>query len=108
MEGEYFLKGMYEKKLCQNGFFIKINLPDCAIHEFYNAFYEIFNILDISEYAIFHDLVNEKTLLRQAFGNLDFLDSYFPLENLKWNDKDKIWMNMKVLDKQFNFLPINL
>ena len=99
---------MYKKRPCRNALFVKLNLPDCAIHEFYNAFYEIFNLLGLSQYAIFHDLMNENSLMEQAFGNLSFLESYSPLKNLKWNNKDKIWMNKQLLDEKFKFLPIDL
>ena len=108
VEGDYFIEGMYDKSSCREGLYIKLYLPDCAIHEFYNAFYEIFTLLGIEEYAIFHDLVDGAQLLKNVYGDLEFLSDYTPLTNLKWNKKDKIWMNVKILDEKFNFLPINL
>ncbi|TFF88493.1 MAG: hypothetical protein EU549_02905, partial [Promethearchaeota archaeon] len=102
VEGDYYLDGMFDIKNCRQGIFIKLFLPDCAIHEFYNAFYEIFTLLGINNYAIFHDLIDGKALLKKAYGDLDFLNQYNPLTNLQWSETDKKWINIKLLDEKFN------
>jgi hypothetical protein len=108
VEGEYLIEGMYETKACQKGVLIELHLPDCAIHEIYNAFYEIFSLLGLADYAILYDLVDGKKLLKKAFGNIQFLTNYTPLDSLDWNNKDKIWMNVQLIDEKFRFQPIDL
>ena len=108
VEGEYLIDGMYDTKACQKGIFIELHLPDCAIHEIYNAFHEIFSLLGLIDYALFYELVSGKELLRKVFGNIRFLNNYTPLNNLEWNKKDKIWMNVQLIDEKFRFLPFDL
>ena len=40
-------------------------------------------------------------LLKFVYENLNFLKNYNPLMNLKWNDKDKVWMNPKLFTQEF-------
>lgn len=40
----------------------------------------------------------------KSYGDLSFLNSYNPLTNLKWNEKDKIWMNHKLYTEKFEKL----
>ena len=49
-------------------------------------------------------MVDDTNLIKSIYGNLDFLDSYNALKNLKYNPKDKIWMNHKLFTKKFEFI----
>jgi len=104
IEGEFFIKGGEEINIFENGLFIELLLPDCEFSEFENVFFEIFKIMNLNKYMILHDLSDGKTLLKDLYGNLDFLKKYNPLINLEWNKKDKIWMNFKLFDEKFKFL----
>jgi len=102
IEGEYFIYGFNEEIEFENGLMIKLYLPDCQLDEFEKLFDLIFEYLGIKHYLILNDLVDGKDLLKSIYGNLDFLKSYNPLKNLIWNKKDKIWMNQKLFDLEFN------
>ena len=80
---------------------IKIYFPQCEIDEFLKLFDLLFEYLEINNYIILTDLANGKSLLKEIYGSLDFLDSYNPLINLKLNDKDKIWINHKLFNEKF-------
>jgi hypothetical protein len=108
VEGDYLLEGMNEVARSRNGLVIEVYLPDCELHEFFSAFYEIFTLLGISRYAVSHDLVDGKKLLEKAFGDLNFLETYSPLYNLEWNDVDKKWKNIQLVTEKFEFVPISL
>jgi len=69
---------------------IKLYLPECEVDEFLMLFDLLFEYLEINNYIVLTDLANGKNLLREIYGDLSFLDSYNPLTNLKWNEKDKI------------------
>lgn len=108
IEGEYFIEGMNDVQTFENGLYIKLYLPDCEFSEYYNAFHEVFDLLGISRFIILHDLVDGEDFLKETYGDLDFLDSYTPLDNLHWNEKDKIWINHKLFDENFEFLDVDL
>jgi hypothetical protein len=108
IEGEFFIQEMNDVHSFENGLFIELHLPDCEFSEFYNAFHEIFDLLGIERYSILHDLVDGKQFLKEAFGDLKFLENYTPLNNLEWNNKDKIWINPKLFDDKFNYLKIRI
>lgn len=80
---------------------IKLYLPLTEISEFQRIFDLLFHFLEIDKYLILNDMVDGKNLIKNIYGNLKFLDSYNPLKNLKWNDKDKIWMNHKLFNEKF-------
>jgi len=101
IEGEFFIYGFQQERNFENGLLIEIWFPKCELDEFFNVFDQIFHYLGIKHYVILTDLVNGKTLLKSVYGNLDFLKDYNPLLNLKWNDKDKIWMNHKLFNEKF-------
>ncbi|MFW9829183.1 MAG: hypothetical protein ACFFEY_16525, partial [Candidatus Thorarchaeota archaeon] len=101
IEGEYFIHGMQEEIKFENGFLIKLYLPDCQLDEFERLFDLIFEYLGVKHYVILNDLVDGKNFLKSIYGNLDFLNDYNPLKNLIWNDKDKIWMNHKLFNEKF-------
>lgn len=108
IEGEYFIKGMNEVSSIHNGAIIELYLPECELHEFFRAFRELFSLLGLSEYAITYDLIDGSELISEAYGSLGVLDNYRPLTNLQWNEKDNKWMNIKLLNEHFEFLPIDL
>lgn len=101
IEGEYHVKGFDKTKKFENGLFIKLFLPDCEISDFQRLFHSIFQFLKIKKYLILNDLVDGKNLIKSIYRSLDFLESYNPLKNLKWNDKDRIWMNRKLFGENF-------
>lgn len=80
---------------------IKLYLPDCQLEEFQKNFDLLFEYLEIKHYIISNDLVDGNDLLKSIYRDLDFLKTYNPLKNLKWNEKDKIWMNHKFFGEKF-------
>ncbi|MFW9895933.1 MAG: hypothetical protein ACFFD7_09045 [Candidatus Thorarchaeota archaeon] len=101
IEGEYYIRGLEDNKVFENGLLIEIWFPKCELDEFFDVFDLLFQYLEINHYLILTDLVNGKTLLKSIFGNLNFLNTYNPIINLKWNNKDKIWMNHKLFNEKF-------
>ncbi|MFX1494044.1 MAG: hypothetical protein ACFFBZ_07160 [Promethearchaeota archaeon] len=101
IEGELYIYGFEDIKPFENGFLIEIWFPKCEMDEFFEVFDLIFQYFEIKHYLILTDLVDGKHLLKSVYGNLEFLDSYNPLRNLIWNDKDKIWMNHKLFNEKF-------
>ena len=104
IEGEFYIHGFNEEVKFENGLMIKLYFPQCEIHEFLELFDKLFEYLEIDKYIILTDLANGKNFLKKIYGSLEFLDSYNPLLNLKWNNKDKIWMNHKLYTKTFKKL----
>ena len=68
---------------------IKLYLPICKHHEFVQLFDLLFEYLGIRDYLIITDLSKGTNLLKLTYGDLSFLNSYNPLKNLIWNEKDK-------------------
>jgi len=101
IEGGLYIDGFLQEKKFENGLMIKLYPPKCEIHEFLRLFELLFQYLGIKHYLILHDLVDGTNLIESIFGNLDFLKEYNPLTNLKWNPKDKIWMNHKLFTEKF-------
>jgi len=100
IEGEFFIYGFNKEKTFENGLLIELWFPKCEVDEFFNVFDLLFQYLGIKHYLILTDLVKGKTLLKSVYENIDFLKEYNPLMNLKWNDKDKIWMNHKLFNEK--------
>ncbi len=104
VEGEYFIHGFDEVIKFENGLMIKLRLPDCQLDEFERLFDLIFEYLEIDHYLVLNDLVNGENLIKSSFKDLKFLETYNPLINLIWNDKDKKWRNHKLFNE--NFEPV--
>ncbi|MFX1377796.1 MAG: hypothetical protein ACFFA4_01775 [Promethearchaeota archaeon] len=99
--GEFYIYGFNKEIKFENGLMIKLYFPQCELDEFLKLFNLLFEYLEIKYYIILTDLVNGMNLLKEIYGSLKFLDTYNPLINLKWNNKDKIWMNHKIFTKKF-------
>ncbi|MFX1280642.1 MAG: hypothetical protein ACFFA3_14800 [Promethearchaeota archaeon] len=108
IEGEYYFHGFEKSRAFESGFMIEIWFPKCELDEFFDVFDLLFEYLEIKHYLILTDLVKGETLLKNIYGDLEFLRSYNPLLNLKWNKKDKIWMNHKLFTKDFEPIYPNL
>ncbi len=104
MEGEYFIQGFDDVVNFENGIMIKLYFPDCQIDEFEKLFDLLFEYMKIDHYIILNDLVDGKPLVESTFQGSKFLDSYNPLTNLIWNEKDKRWQNHKLFNE--NFEPV--
>jgi len=104
IEGEFFISGFNNEVTFQNGLMIKLYFPKCELSEFERLFDLLFEYLDIDHSLILNDLVDGLNLIKSVFGNLDFLKSYNPLNNLKWNEKDKIWINHNIFSKEEGFI----
>ncbi len=104
MEGEYFIHGFEDVIKFENGIMIKLYFPDCQIDEFEKLFDLLFEYMEIDHYIILNDLIDGKTLIKSSFQDSKFLNSYNPLINLIWNEKDKKWRNHKLFDE--NFKPV--
>ena len=104
MEGEYYIHGFDEVVKFENGIMIKLYFPDCQFDEFEKLFDLLFEYIGIDHYLILNDLVDGKNLIKSTFQSAKFMDSYNPLTNLIWNDKDKRWRNHKLFDE--NFKPV--
>ena len=101
IEGDFFIYGFKDMESFETGFMIEIWFPKCEMDEFLDVFDLLFEYLEINHYLILTDLVQGKTLIKNTFGNLSFLEQYNPLINLRWNSKDKIWMNHKIFNEKF-------
>jgi len=101
IEGDFYIYGFNEIQSFETGFMIEIWFPRCELDEFLDVFDLLFEYLEIKHYLILTDLVNGKTLIKNTYGSLKFLEEYNPLINLKWNKKDKIWMNHKLFTEKF-------
>jgi len=103
IEGQYYIYGFSDDNPIkfENGLMIKLYLPQCEVDEFLRLFDLLFEYLEIDDYVVLADLTNGKTLLKEIYRDLSFLDSYNPISNLKWNKKDKIWMNHKLYTEKF-------
>ena len=104
IEGEFFISGFNNEIKFENGLMIKLYLPKCNIGEFEKLFDLLFQYLDITHYLILNDLVDGSNLIKSIYGDLNFLKDYNPLNNLKWSEKDKIWLNHNVLSKENGFI----
>jgi len=101
IEGEYYIYGFPDEIKFENGLMIKLYLPKCELHEFVKLFDLLFEYLEFKDYLILNDLVDGSQLIKSIYGELDFLKKYNPLKNLKWNPKDKKWMNPKLFTQKF-------
>ena len=101
IEGDFYFYGFNEIESFETGFMIEIWFPKCELDEFLDVFDLLFEYLEIKHYLILTDLVNGKTLIKNTFTSLKFLEQYNPMSNLKWNKKDKIWMNHKLFNEKF-------
>ena len=104
ISGDFYIKGGNNIKHFEEGLFIELYLPNCEFSEFENTFFDIFGQMNLEKYIILHDLADANTILKEIYGDLDFLKQYNPLINLEWNKKDNIWINPKLFDEKFNFL----
>jgi len=102
IEGDFYIYGFEKERSFENGLLAELWFPKCEIDEFFNVFDLLFQYLGIKHYLILTDLVKGETLLKSVYGSLDLLKNYNPLLNLKWNDKDKIWMNHKLFTEKFD------
>ena len=100
IECKYFITGFDLEKISGNGLFIKLYLPNLELSEFKRLFDLLFQYLNV-DYIILNDMIDGNNLIKNIFGNLDFLKLYNPLKNLIWNEKDKIWMNHKLFNEKF-------
>jgi hypothetical protein len=101
MEGEYYIHGSEDVIKFENGIMIKLYFPDCQIDEFEKLFDLIFEYMEIDHYLVLNDLVDGENLIKSTFKDLKFLETYNPLINLIWNDKDKRWRNHKLFNEKF-------
>ncbi|MHA1914889.1 MAG: hypothetical protein ACW97V_11040 [Promethearchaeota archaeon] len=101
IEGDFYLHGFNDLHPFETGFMIEIWFPKCELDEFFDVFDLLFEYLEIKHYLILTDLVDGNTFLKKVHGNLKFFEQYHPLTNLKWNEKDKIWMNHKLFNEKF-------
>ena len=100
-EGEYYVHGFEEVMKFENGIMIKLFFPDCQVDEFEKLFDLLFEYMEIDHYLILNDLVDGENLLKTTFNGLKFLETYNPLTNLIWNEKDKRWRNHKLFNENF-------
>ncbi len=101
IEGEFFIYENPDVIKFENGLLIKLYLPQTEISNFQKNFDLLFQFLKIKKYLILNDMVDGEQLIKNTYGSLKFLDTYNPLKNLIWNDKDKIWMNHKLFNEKF-------
>lgn len=101
IQGEYFINGFSDEINFENGLMIKLYLPIHKHNDFVRSFDLLFEYLEIDRYLIINDLINEKDSIESIDENLKSTDSYNPLMNLIWDEKDKVWMNHKLYTKEF-------
>ena len=103
IEGEYFITEFEDKITFEDGLMVKLYFPNSKFrhtHRFLELFDYIFQWLEVEHYIYLYDYINGKRILKSIFKDLSF-KKYNPLKNLKWNHKDKIWMNHKILAGKF-------
>ncbi len=100
IEGEYFIKNLEDKIIFEHGLLIKLYLPSTNFSDFQPIFNKLFQFLEIKKYLILNDMVEGKNLIKATFGHINF-SKYNPLNNIKWNEKDKIWKNVKLFNENF-------
>lgn len=101
IEGEYFIWGFDDVKTFSHGLMIKLYLPQYELKNFHRTFDKIFQYLKIEKYLVINNMIHGDNLLKEVYGDLRFMEEYNPLTNLKWNKKDKIWMNHKLFTEKF-------
>ena len=101
IEGEYYIFGFDKEKFFENGLLIEIWFPNCELDEFFDAFDRLFEYFRISYYITLTDMVEGTHLLKKIYGSVKFLKRYNPLKNLKWNEHDQKWMNIKLFKEKF-------
>ncbi|MFX1337748.1 MAG: hypothetical protein ACFFDK_03995, partial [Promethearchaeota archaeon] len=101
IEGEFFIYENLDEIKFENGLLIKLYLPQTEISNFQKNFDLLFHYLKIKKYLILNDMVNGEELIKNIYGSSKFLETYNPLKNLIWNDKDRIWINHKLFNEKF-------
>lgn len=101
VKGEYFLYGLSEAKRFNLGLSVELQLPDCQLYEFLHIAEDVLSHFDVERFLVLTDIADGTNLLKMCFENLDFLRYYRPTKNLRWNARDRIWMNLKPYDKHF-------
>jgi len=101
IEGEYFIWDFDQVKTFTHGLMIKLYLPQYELKNFHRTFDKIFQYLKIEKYLVINNMIHGNNLLKEVYGDLKFMEEYNPLTNLKWNKKDKIWMNHKLFTEKF-------
>ncbi len=103
IEGEYFITEFEDKITFEEGLLVKLYFPNSKFRhspKFLELFDSIFQWLEVEHYIYLYDYINGNQILKSLFKDLNF-EKYNPLKNLKWNHKDKIWMNHKILTQKF-------
>ncbi len=103
IEGEYYITEFDNKITFEHGLMVKLYFPNSKFRHsdlFLELFDYIFQWLEVKHYIYLYDYVNGKRILKSIFKDLNF-KKYNPLKNLKWNHKDKIWMNPKIFTDKF-------
>ena len=101
IEGQYFIHGFPTEKQFKNGLMIEIYLPECELSELERVFDLLFEYLKINDYLILNDLIQGDDLIKSVFEDLNFLNSYNPLKNFKWDEKTEEWVNPKLFNEKF-------
>ena len=94
--GEFYIDGFDDEEKFEYGLMIELHFPKCEIGEFEKLFELLFEYLEIKHYLLLNDLIDGKNLIKSIFGNLNFLKTYNPLKNLKWNETDNIWLSHNI------------
>ncbi len=101
IEGEYFIQELLDDGKFENGLMIKLYFPLCEISAFLKIFRKLFHFLHIKNFLILNDLISGKNLIKSIYSDFDLSKNYNPLINLRWNNKDKMWMNNKLYNEKF-------
>lgn len=81
IEGAFYINGFKNEKMFKKGLYINIFFPNSDLSKFVSLFDLLFEILEISEYLIFKDLVKGNMVIKRIFGN-DFLKFHNPLKSI--------------------------
>lgn len=101
IEGQYFIHGFPTEKQFKNGLMIEVYLPECELSELERVFDLLFEYLKINDYLILNDLIQGDNLIESVFNGSNFLNSYNPLKNFKWDKKTEKWINPKLFNEKF-------
>ncbi len=104
IEGEFYIHSLSKKIKFENGFYIKLYLPDILIDKYQKLFRSIFSYLGIEYYLILTDLINGDEILKKLYNKKE-LKNHNPIKNLIWNTKEKRFYNRKLFKK--GFIPVS-
>ncbi len=111
IEGKLYVQGLENEIEFDNGLYVKLYLPGYntgnnensdSIGTILSVLEQSFEVLGISHYIILNNVLKPESFLNYVLGESVDLNGYNPLLNLKWDKKNKIYLNPKLYDEENN------